>query len=359
MAKAKEQQELNADQLDDIIEGEGDIIEDDEAEAAFAEAFEDETTPLGEEDKDLEASGGEEEELGDADKVGSDKKEDSPDDDDEVVDKDKEKPSDDKDKDKNKDEDADYKTQLRKANSKYGELNSKYLTLKKTSEERFEKLEAKLKAPEKPTPEQVEEARKSTEKLDALKAEFPEWGGAFDEQNQNFQQQIKDLREEVLAKVPANSDKASDGTEEVDEKIAIGVLDIAHKGWKNTINTQDFQDFAFQDGPTTAERAVYFHLVRSEDPESSEMFAGFLEKYPDWGEKYGTLLGSSKASDVGELLDQFEEARTAQYNEDQLAAHRRSNLEKGTAATKGSSRVTRTAPATAEEGFAAGFGDEA
>ena len=93
-----------------------------------------------------------------------------------------------------------------------------------------------------PTPAQVEEASKDAEKWKELKVSFPEWGDGFDE---HFKFEIS----KIEAKIPkvdglVSREEAQAMVDAAEVRTEANVtLNIRHKGWKNTIRSEEFKAF--------------------------------------------------------------------------------------------------------------------
>lgn len=94
---------------------------------------------------------------------------------------------------------------------------------------------------EAPTQRAIQEASKSSAKLDALKADFPEWGEALDEQ-------FADLEERVTAKVGNTGELETNLTQRLDQAVEMSGtrlreiirVDAAYPDWEDTIETDKF-----------------------------------------------------------------------------------------------------------------------
>lgn len=100
-----------------------------------------------------------------------------------------------------------------------------------------------------PTQGQIATAAKSSEKWEQLKADFPEWGSAMEEY---VATQLSTVRGQSGAVDPSQVDQlVSQRVAEIEarteRRLAEATIGLAHKGWKQTVNTPEFtQWFAIQ-----------------------------------------------------------------------------------------------------------------
>jgi TolA-binding protein len=82
-------------------------------------------------------------------------------------------------------------------------------------------------------------------------------------------------------------------------------LDRKHDGWEETINTPQFEEWTFSNGPTPTERAQW-KLMKAGSPEQAEQFfQSFAQRYPQWWTEKGSLMASDQAKDAIALLDGY------------------------------------------------------
>ncbi len=341
--------EPTAEQLDEIIESDGEVVADEEAETAFEEGFDANELVTGPDEKqitpeeDTEKKPEPEEALEASSSTdhasAPDAAEDATGQEDHKLTEQIKK----------------LEQRVRKGESRYGELNSKLLNIHESARQ-----EGKNSGIDTPTKKQIEEALQDGEKYKYLLEQFPEYAETAKEHALLIQ---KFISNESDGKYVSKSDLNTVINDAVDRKISINSLDRAHKGWEDTIKTSDFLDFVYENGPTPDERAAFYHLTYNRDPRAQELHQGFMDAYPEWGEKFGTLLNSPDSDDSIRLLDQFAEYQTAQKGHELTDNPRKEKSKKdrllqNVAATKSSSRQRSNIAPTAEEAFAEGFGDK-
>jgi hypothetical protein len=106
------------------------------------------------------------------------------------------------------------------------------------------------------------------------------------------------------------------------EARELAKLDARHEAWEDTIRTPEFTAWAFDGGPTQAEREAQAQLT---DPVQAEAAQNALiRKYPQWWADKGALMDSPKSSDASKLLDAYSSAAqgraTTQQKRNRLAA---------------------------------------
>lgn len=95
-----------------------------------------------------------------------------------------------------------------------------------------------------PSQAQVATAQRNTEKWDQLKADFPEWADALEERLGNTAQPDLDglrnqIREELTPQLTSeiSARLKADIAAETEGRL----VNVAHRGWKDTVKTPDFQ----------------------------------------------------------------------------------------------------------------------
>jgi hypothetical protein len=95
-----------------------------------------------------------------------------------------------------------------------------------------------------PTQTQVANAQRSTEKWDQLKQDFPEWADALEERlGGNAQPDLEGLRNQIRDELTPQL------TNEISARLKADIaaetegrlVNIAHRGWKDTVKTPEFQ----------------------------------------------------------------------------------------------------------------------
>jgi len=205
------------------------------------------------------------------------------------------------------------------------------------------KDQAHSEGAEAPSKEQIREAAQSSEKFDELKGDFPEWGEAMDEQfslmETRLASKVKNVDVESLRK-ELRSELRDDTLQMVQELN----VEIRHPGWAQTVNSSEFTEWAYSDGPEVAERQQYDELKHKSMNEANEFLNGLIRKYPNWWADRGALIHSPSASDAISLLDAFKTRDEETASNDDLSADRRqrktSRLERAVAPTKGATRTS-------------------
>lgn len=222
---------------------------------------------------------------------------------------------------------AEMRKAMRKIQGKNGELNAK-----------LQKLSEAQTAPE--IKKTLEELLAENPKMGYMKEEFQEM-------YESQQAAAEITRQSIMDDLPAGL-----SPEETKAMIDRGVLEVVHVGWQDTVKSEDFLAFAYQGGPSAEEVKEYLTAKRANDPESDIMFNTFMDQYPEWGDSKGRLLNSSYVSDAKNLLDQYEDHRSAPARKAQI---NKTRLSKNVAATKSSSEGQAKRRQTAEEAFEEGF----
>lgn len=327
-AEVEKDEEVSAEQLEDIITSTGDIIADDEEQDGFMSAFEEPAGDLVVPEKD-----GDKEKDADEEVETAEKKPDTEGADESAKDTDAPEVN------PLAAEMAEMQKTIRKMQGKNGELNAKLQNLSKREPEKA-----------KPVPLTTEQFLAAIGDDKKLK-ELQEYDPASYAANLATAEHLESRMKQMMGDLPDNSGMRDEILSSVDQRVALGVLDVTHKGWENTVKTAEFQAMAYEGGPTEVELGVY----NAVDPDKAAvMFDGFIMKYPEWGEKYGELLKSDNVSDVTKMLDLFEESKTAQAHEDKKAA-KKDRLKLNVAATKSSSVQAPRKSMSEEEAMVAAF----
>lgn len=82
-------------------------------------------------------------------------------------------------------------------------------------------------------------------------------------------------------------------------------LNIAHKGWDKTVKTPEFIAFAYEGGPTEAERRAMSQLEATDPAQAERLLTDYIKRYPQWWADKGSKVMSDKAEDAISLLDSF------------------------------------------------------
>lgn len=239
--------------------------------------------------------------------------------------------------------------------------------------------QTKAEGTDTPSQRQIAEAVTDSKKFRQLTEEFPEWGEAIEER-------LALERSETLKQVPRFDEGKFRGeflsraefAASRAESREIARLDAHYNGvsapdWEETIQSQEFIEFAYADGPNPDERQQYERLqkgVRNElgqfisPPQPGKADALFKEfglKYPKWWGEHGALLASPRAVDAGKLLKEFHDRQQQAQEEgeaaEQAAERRRANEARLRAAVspQGVPRGSRPESTTEEEAAKAEF----
>ena len=108
------------------------------------------------------------------------------------------------------------------------------------------------------------------------------------------------------------------------EARELAKLDAKYDGWEDTIQTPDFQAWAFEGGPTQEERDQAAAVT---DPAKAEAAQNALiRKYPIWWSEKGALMESPKSADAAKLLDNYTGHVTAQSKSKTTTQDKRNRL---------------------------------
>lgn len=83
-------------------------------------------------------------------------------------------------------------------------------------------------------------------------------------------------------------------------------LDSKHGDWEDTINTPEFSEWAFSNGPTPTDQAQWRMLKADSPDKAEEFFKSFEQRYPEWWKEKGSHMASTKAKDAIALLDGYQ-----------------------------------------------------
>lgn len=160
-----------------------------------------------------------------------------------------------------------------------------------------------------PTTTQMQAAQVSGEKWKELKDQFPEWADALEErlsQVQPAQPNIDELRNQIRGELTQQltTDITAKVSAELSAKTEDRLVNVAHRGWKDTVKTQEFTDwYAKQPADVQA------------------------------------LGASPVAEDAINLLDQFKAQRVATPDPAAIAQQRRQRLQDAANVARGNSSV--------------------
>jgi hypothetical protein len=168
---------------------------------------------------------------------------------------------------------------LRKTEGHIGGLTSE---LKRTRDELAAAKAAATQVKEAPTAAAVAAAHKSTEKWDQLKEDFPEWAEALEERlGSNAQPDVEGLRSRIQEELTAqlgpkirNELKA-----EIAAETEGRLVGIAHRGWKQTVNTAEFATWLANAPPEV--KALADSTVAEDAIELLDSFKAQVAQAPD------------------------------------------------------------------------------
>lgn len=133
-----------------------------------------------------------------------------------------------------------YDKQMRDVNGRIGGINGKLSQLEAA------KAAAKAEGAEAPTSTQIADAMKSGEKLEALKADFPEFADAILESTNEVLNRVGSTTavDELTAKLEATTRELSEAKESIPLQMAaarkLARLDAAFPEWEETVNDRKY-----------------------------------------------------------------------------------------------------------------------
>ena len=226
-----------------------------------------------------------------------------------------------------------------------------------------------------PTSEQIKEAMGNPEKLTELADQWPDLVAGITEGLQNVGNVVGNQIDIANTSMMEAWEKKR---VQADEDLLNHVkIDIAHKGWQNTINGKDFNVWFYEGGPTSEESGKYSQLRALENSskktgtpeataalakEASDFYTHLLDLHPVWAGNKGNLYGSPSIDAAIELLDMFEDSSKPPQNADADANadadrdKRKKILADNVAPTDGQGRSSPTHnQESADEAFLNGF----
>lgn len=128
---------------------------------------------------------------------------------------------------------------MRNIEGHFGGLKSELLNALKEA-----KKDTQSQGDNAPSAKEIKEAAKSSEKLEALKSDFPEWSEALDEQMSVLEERIsgKVDPDEIQQNLTKTMNAAL--TETAAQLREIVRVDAAFPGWEDTVKSQEFDDWA-------------------------------------------------------------------------------------------------------------------
>ncbi len=220
----------------------------------------------------------------------------------------------------------------------------------------FEKAETKAGDADTPSEQQIAAARKSSDKFEALKEEFPDWGEAIEEELKLFEQSLGSNRQPTVDLDSLRSELKEELRQEIARDREIDRLELQHPGWEQTVNTKEFMEWSLDGGPSVDAYRRY-KALEQEDPErATETVNDWVREYPEWWGNRGAKVFSPRASDAAALIEQYSGTQTDEQKR-AAEAQKREKQEKrlkGAVPTKGAGGQPHTA-VSEEEAFARGF----
>lgn len=160
-----------------------------------------------------------------------------------------------------------------------------------------------------PTEQQIQTASTSGEKWNALLESFPDFKDGLEERFAQIDAALK--QQKPFDADGLKSDLQGFVSASTRELREFAKLDSKHDGWEDTINTPQFAEWAFSNGPTPTDQAQW-KLLKSDSPDKAEeFFKQFEQRYPQWWKERGSHMASSNAKDAIALLDGFQAHNTA------------------------------------------------
>ena len=155
-----------------------------------------------------------------------------------------------------------------------------------------------------PSQQQIQEASGSLEKWKTLLESFPDFKEGLEERFGAIDAALKQHKPfDQEGFTGAIHTLVTNSTRELRE---FAKLDSKHDGWEDTINTPQFAEWAFAQGPTAVEQAQWRMLKAQSPDKAEEFFKTFEERYPQWWQDRGALMASSVAKDAIALLDGYQ-----------------------------------------------------
>ena len=255
---------------------------------------------------------------------------------------------------------AEYEAKFRDVYGRFGGMNRQILDL--TS------AETTATGADAPTSEQIQAAAQNSDKFDALKKDFPEWGEALEEQIALVKGQLTEEFSQSSPPVDVDqirSDLATEIRAEVHVELEKNRVEFSHPGWENTLQTDEFQTWLYRDGPTPEQQSELRTLETSAAPEAADYLNDLIRQYPQWWSDRGSLVSSPKSVDAIALFDRYA-ASTAETADpegddpspDALPAVRRQRSNKRLESAAAPTTGTRARPpqrTSEEQEFEAGF----
>lgn len=201
-----------------------------------------------------------------------------------------------------------------------------------------------------PTASQIIEALSSTDKMDGLRREFPEYGEVLDEYGKSMTKAFE-AQERNFSTLMQKS---------AQELRAISRLDNAHPSWEDDIHSKEFESWLWEGGPSEEERTEYFRLVQQGESgkaspgQADDYFSLLMEQYPDWAEDRGKLYGDPSTQASIDLLSKYKGGGNQKPSNE--GENKRRRLEGNVRPTTGKTgdRIPEKSQA-AEEAFDTGF----
>ena len=232
---------------------------------------------------------------------------------------------------------AALEARLRKSEGKNGELIGK-----------LKQIERAKSAPVEPKKKALSVVIDEDASLSELRTDEPEQAKAM--------ARVAEITaEHVLASTAANVDARVIADAANSRARDMGKLDDRHEGWQDTISTPEFLAYAYKGGPNTEEQAYYRELRDAQDPSTSEVWASFETKYPEWGKDRGRMLNSGDVYETSQMLSQFDNYQAIEADKQKAADGKKSRLAKAAAPTKSTSTPQARRVQTAEEDLQAGY----
>jgi uncharacterized coiled-coil protein SlyX len=229
---------------------------------------------------------------------------------------------------------------LRKLESHAGNLNSTVKNLNGTVDQQkqeIQRLNDELQAARRstvaagntaPTQQAVQQASKSNEKWEALKAEFPEWAEAVEERlSATPQVNVDDIREKVKQEV---IDGLKSGSLKVDGLGAVQPSQQVPQQQNAPEPSDNAVDLAVEQRVVEAAHPGWLDLVKTQE------FVNWYNTQPIEVRKLGD---SPVADDAIALLTSYKDFNKTQPNADELRQKRQQQLQEAATVTRGNSNL--------------------
>lgn len=157
-----------------------------------------------------------------------------------------------------------------------------------------------------PTQAQISAAAASDEEWEKLLEEFPDWRAGIDKR-------IDHRVEARIQKIAMPSVDLDGLKNEITNMVATAEaraeITAAHKNWKKTLTTPEFNDFVWNHpaAPSKFQHEDYLELKKQDPAKAAQFFDGFARTNPQWWAERGAMMASDEPEDAIRLLDAYSE----------------------------------------------------